>query len=68
MLAELPFAPMDPVPDNIALINNRVNEVVNTLSWQMAYAKDQAEFDRLRAEIRGSFPHCMYLKFRIILV
>jgi putative aldouronate transport system substrate-binding protein len=51
MLAVPPFAPMDPAPDNIALIINRVNEVVVPLSWQMAYARDQAEFDRLWAEM-----------------
>jgi putative aldouronate transport system substrate-binding protein len=46
-----PFAPMDPAPDSIALAQNRVNEVVVPLSWQMIYAKDRAEFDRLWAEM-----------------
>jgi hypothetical protein len=51
MLVPNPFAPMEPAPDNIMLIANRVNEVVNPLSWQMVYAKDQTEFNRLWTEM-----------------
>ncbi|MDR2374998.1 MAG: extracellular solute-binding protein [Treponema sp.] len=39
------------VPDNIQIIQNRVNEVIGPLAWQMIYAKDQAEFDRLWAQL-----------------
>jgi hypothetical protein len=51
MLINPPFAPMEPTPDNIVLAQNRVNEVVVPLSWQMIYAKDRAEFDQLWAEM-----------------
>jgi ABC-type glycerol-3-phosphate transport system substrate-binding protein len=51
ILVNPPYSPMEPVPDNIMLIQNRVNEVVNPLSWQMIFAKDQAEFDRLWTEL-----------------
>jgi putative aldouronate transport system substrate-binding protein len=39
------------VPDNIQITQNRVGEVVKPLSWQMVYAKDQAEFDQLWAQM-----------------
>jgi ABC-type glycerol-3-phosphate transport system substrate-binding protein len=51
MLVVPPFAPIDPTPDNIMIIQNRVKETVVPLSWQMVYARDQAEFDRLWAEM-----------------
>jgi putative aldouronate transport system substrate-binding protein len=51
ILAEPPFSLMPPTPDEIQIIQNRVSEVVKPLSWQMVYAKDQAEFDSLWAQL-----------------
>jgi putative aldouronate transport system substrate-binding protein len=47
MFVSQPFAPMPAAPENIQMIVTRVSEVVAPLSWQMIYAKDQAEFDSL---------------------
>jgi putative aldouronate transport system substrate-binding protein len=51
MYAIPPFAPMEVPPENIQIIAARVNETVTPLSWQMVFARDQAEFDRLWAEM-----------------
>jgi putative aldouronate transport system substrate-binding protein len=51
MLVAPPFTGAVTAPDNITLILNRVGEVVTPLSWQMVYARDQAEFDRLWAQM-----------------
>ncbi|MDR0730330.1 MAG: hypothetical protein LBF63_01590, partial [Treponema sp.] len=46
-----PISSFPSAPDNIRIIQNRVGEVVAPLSWQIVYAKDQAEFDRLWAQL-----------------
>jgi putative aldouronate transport system substrate-binding protein len=51
MLVAPPFTGSLVVPDNIQIILNRIGEVVTPLSWQMVYARDQAEFDRLWAQM-----------------
>jgi putative aldouronate transport system substrate-binding protein len=51
MILQLPFAPMNPVPDNIQEINTRVGDTVKTMSWQMVFARNQAEFDSLWADM-----------------
>lgn len=51
MIAYTPFAPMSTVPEEIVQIDSRVGSVVTRLSWQMIYAKDQAEFDSLKASM-----------------
>jgi hypothetical protein len=47
MLVEQPFYLMPSIPDEIQVIQNRVGEVIKPLSWQMIYARNQAEFDSL---------------------
>jgi putative aldouronate transport system substrate-binding protein len=51
MLAEPTFYLMPPVPDDIQVIQNRAGEVIKSLSWQMIYARNQAEFDSLWAQL-----------------
>jgi hypothetical protein len=51
MVLEQPFAPMSPAPDNIQMINTRVGDTVKTMSWQMVFARNQAEFDSLWADM-----------------
>jgi putative aldouronate transport system substrate-binding protein len=51
MLVQKPFAPMNPPPDNIMQIAARVGQVIQPMSWQMVYAKDEAEFNRLWADM-----------------
>ncbi|MDR2376416.1 MAG: extracellular solute-binding protein [Treponema sp.] len=47
MLIQRPFAPMNPPPDNILQIAARVGQVIQPMSWQIVYARDEAEFNRL---------------------
>lgn len=42
-----PFAPMNPAPDDIELIVNRIGDMAKTESWKMIFAKDEAEFEAL---------------------
>jgi putative aldouronate transport system substrate-binding protein len=51
MIAVPPFAPMGTPPDDIRQIDSRIGDVVKTVSWQMVYARTQAEFDRLWADM-----------------
>ncbi|MDR0670369.1 MAG: hypothetical protein LBF95_09845 [Treponema sp.] len=51
MAVEPSLAPMETPPENIQILENRVGEVVKTLSWQMVFARNQAEFDRLFAQM-----------------
>jgi putative aldouronate transport system substrate-binding protein len=51
MLVQKPFAPMNAPPDNILQINGRVGQVIQPMSWQMVYARDEAEFNRLWADM-----------------
>jgi putative aldouronate transport system substrate-binding protein len=51
MLIQRPFAPMNPPPDNILQIAARVGQVIQPLSWQIVYARDEAEFNRLWADM-----------------
>ncbi|MDR0669196.1 MAG: extracellular solute-binding protein [Treponema sp.] len=51
MLVQVPFAPMNAAPDNILQIAARVGQVVQPVSWQMVYARDEAEFNRLWADM-----------------
>jgi putative aldouronate transport system substrate-binding protein len=51
MLVQAPFAPMNPPPDNILQTAARVGQVVQPMSWQMIYARDEAEFNRLWADM-----------------
>ncbi|MDR1903349.1 MAG: extracellular solute-binding protein [Treponema sp.] len=48
---EVPFAPMNPAPENIQMINSRIGDTVTTMSWQMVFARNQAEFDSLWADM-----------------
>ena len=47
---KISYAPQ-PVSDEINQINLRIGETVKTMSWQMVFAKDQAEFDTLWKEM-----------------
>jgi putative aldouronate transport system substrate-binding protein len=47
MTTEQPFAPMSPAPDNILQIMARVGQVVQPASWQMVYARNEAEFNQI---------------------
>jgi len=38
---------MPPVPDDLKLISASCQDIVETYSWQMIYAKNEAEFDKL---------------------
>jgi putative aldouronate transport system substrate-binding protein len=51
MLVEPPFAPMSVAPDDIQLLTQRVGEVVQPASWKMVYAKNEAEFNAIWAEM-----------------
>lgn len=46
-----PFAPTPTMTDEMELISSRVGDVINTMSWQMIYAKDEAEFNALKEEM-----------------
>lgn len=50
-IAVAPFAPIPPMPDDIEQLVARVQSIVPTYSWQMATAKDEAEFNKLKAEL-----------------
>jgi putative aldouronate transport system substrate-binding protein len=47
MILQVPFAPMNPAPDNIQEITTRVGDTVKTMSWQMVFARNEAEFNSL---------------------
>jgi putative aldouronate transport system substrate-binding protein len=47
MTLQQPFAPMNAAPDNIQEITTRIGDTVKTMSWQMVFARSQAEFDSL---------------------
>jgi putative aldouronate transport system substrate-binding protein len=51
MLVEKPFIPMNAPPDNILQIAARVGQVIQPMSWQIILARDEAEFDRLWADM-----------------
>ncbi|MDR2619394.1 MAG: hypothetical protein LBC62_11040, partial [Treponema sp.] len=51
MAVEPSLAPMETPPENIQILETRVGEVVKTLSWQMVFAGNEAEFDRLWAQM-----------------
>lgn len=46
-----PFAPTPTLTDEMELISARVGDVVKTLSWQMIFARDEAEFNSLKEEM-----------------
>lgn len=43
---------LEPIPDDLAVKEDSVKEVIKEKSWQMIYAKDEAEFDELYNEMR----------------
>lgn len=47
LYVEAPFAPMPAEPNEIEQINARIGDMVKTISWQMIFAKDQANFESL---------------------
>lgn len=47
-----PFAPIPPIPDELEQIAGRVGDVVKTYSWQMVMAENDAEYERLRLEMK----------------
>jgi putative aldouronate transport system substrate-binding protein len=51
---ELPVRPyaLDPIPENIVIINNRVGSAAVTAHWRMIFARNQAEFDRIWNECK----------------
>jgi putative aldouronate transport system substrate-binding protein len=51
MLITVPVAPMEAAPDNIMEIDSRIGNLVKTQGWQMIYAKDEAEFNSLWADM-----------------
>ncbi|MDR3334906.1 MAG: extracellular solute-binding protein [Treponema sp.] len=51
MLVQKPFAPLAVPPDNILQIAARVGQVIQPMSWQIAFARDEAEFNRLWADM-----------------
>jgi hypothetical protein len=51
MVLEQPFAPMNPAPDNIQEIDARIGDTVKTMSWQMVFARSEAEFNSLWADM-----------------
>jgi len=51
MMIEKDFAPMEPDSDEVNQINLRIGDMCKTTSWLMVFAKDQAEFDSLWAEM-----------------
>jgi ABC-type glycerol-3-phosphate transport system substrate-binding protein len=50
-LAVPPYS-MDPVPENIAIINGRIGDATVTANWRMIFARDQAEFDRIWSDLK----------------
>jgi putative aldouronate transport system substrate-binding protein len=52
MLADPPFAPMPTdVPEDIQILVRRINDLITTAGWKMAYARDEAEFNSLWADM-----------------
>jgi hypothetical protein len=52
MIAEVPFAPMPTdVPEDIQVLAQRIGQVVQPASWKMIYARDEAEFNALWADM-----------------
>jgi len=50
-LVEKDFAPVSPLSDETDQINQRIGDTVKNMSWQMVYAKDEAEFNSLWADM-----------------
>ncbi len=46
-----PFAAMPPFTDEMEQISARVGDVLKTISWRMVFAKDEAEYNALKAEM-----------------
>jgi putative aldouronate transport system substrate-binding protein len=52
MLADVPFAPMPTdVPEDIQVLAQRIGQVVQPGSWKMVYARDEAEFNAIWADM-----------------
>jgi hypothetical protein len=52
MIADVPFAPMPTdVPEEIQILARRVGQVVQPASWKMVYAKNEAEFNAIWADM-----------------
>jgi len=51
LMIEKDFAPMEPDSDEVNQVNLRIGDMCKTTSWLMVFAKDQAEFDSLWAEM-----------------
>ncbi|MDR3146440.1 MAG: hypothetical protein LBU21_09190, partial [Treponema sp.] len=51
MLVDPPLAGMPVAPDDIQLLVQRIGQVVQPTSWKMVYAKDEAEFNALWADM-----------------
>lgn len=51
-IAVAPFAPIPPVPNDIEQMTARIGDVVKTNSWKMMFAKDEAEYNKLKAEMQ----------------
>ncbi len=50
-IAMAPFAAMPPFTDEMEQISARVGDVLKTISWRMVFAKDEAEYNALKAEM-----------------
>ena len=48
---EKPFFIAPLMTDEMEQISSRVGDVVKTISWQMIFAEDQAEYDALKEEM-----------------
>jgi hypothetical protein len=52
MIVDVPFAPMPPdIPEDIQVLAQRIGQVVQPASWKMVYARDEAEFNALWADM-----------------
>jgi putative aldouronate transport system substrate-binding protein len=51
ILVQKPFSPIGVPPDDMLQIAARVGQVIQPMSWQMVYARDEAEFNRLWADM-----------------
>jgi hypothetical protein len=51
MLVEPPYAPMPVAPEDIQLLERRIGEVVQPASWKMVYARNEAEFNSIWADM-----------------
>ena len=50
-LIERDFAPTLPLSEEMSALESRIADFTRTLSWQMVFARDQAEFDSLWREM-----------------